>query len=50
MSHMCDDLTLRREIAAAAVADVRERFSWDRAGRETEAVYLQLISDHGGRE
>ncbi|MCH2540009.1 MAG: glycosyltransferase family 4 protein [Anaerolineales bacterium] len=50
MSHLCDDLTLRREIAAAAVADVRERFSWDRAGRETEAVYLQLISDHGGRE
>jgi hypothetical protein len=33
-------------MAAAALADVRERFSWERDGRETDATFQRVIAAH----
>lgn len=44
MARLCDEPGLRTDMAAAALADVRERFSWERAGRETEAVFQRVIA------
>ena len=37
-------------MAAAALSDVRERFSWERAGRETEAAFRRVTAAHRLRE
>ena len=49
MARLSDDPGLRASIAAAALADVRERFSWERAGRETETVFRQVKAAHRRR-
>ena len=46
MERLCDDRGLRARMAAAALADVRERFSWERAGRETDATFQRVIAAH----
>ncbi len=46
MERLCDDRGLRTRMTAAALADVRERFSWERAGRETEATFQRVIAAH----
>lgn len=46
MAQLCDDPDLRTRMAAAALKDVRNRFSWERAGRETEAVLRKVVTAH----
>ena len=49
MARLCDDYRLRSRLAAAALLDVRERFSWDRAGCDTEAAFRRVIAAHRRR-
>ena len=46
MARLCDNPGLRARMASAALADVRNRFSWERAGRETEAVLRKVVTAH----
>ena len=46
MARLCDDPDLRARMGAAALKDVRNRFSWDKAGRETEAVLQKVVMAH----
>lgn len=45
MARLCDDRDLRTRLGAAAMADVRTRFSWERAGQETEALFRRVIDE-----
>ena len=49
MACLCDEPGLRGRMAAAALADVGERFNWERAGRETEAVFRRVIAGYRRR-
>jgi glycosyltransferase involved in cell wall biosynthesis len=43
MKILISDSTTRRTMAKAGLADIRERFYWDRAGLEVIGVYEQVI-------
>ncbi len=46
MARLCDDDNLRARLAAAALVDVHERFSWEKTGRETETTFRRVIAAH----
>ena len=46
MACLYDEPDLRASMAVAALADVRNRFSWERAGLETEAVFRRVVAGH----
>ena len=48
MTWLCHDDALRAQMGQAAAADVRQRFNWDRAGRETAAIYERVVQNMTG--
>lgn len=49
LQRLCQSPNLRTKMGQRAAADMRARFSWQRTGRETAAVYERVIAEWHGR-